>query len=127
MSSISPTATPPPSNFQLIFDAALEAYERETKKSLRSHPLFTHLQGCQSPETILELLKRQFQGLDRSQIVNEGSTHWLSVTVNVLYAFSATLGEGIGLVSPETFALGICALILVLPVVFSSKSGICWH
>jgi hypothetical protein len=83
----------------------LEAYEKETKKCLRSHPLFTHLQSCHSPDAILSLLKGQFQGLNRSQISNERLTRWLNVTVNVLLGFSATLGEGTGLVSPKSRAL----------------------
>ena len=47
MSHTHPTSTS--SNFQLIFDNALEAYEKRTKKVLRTHPLAAQLQDCGLP------------------------------------------------------------------------------
>jgi hypothetical protein len=77
----------------------LKAYERQTKKDLIAHPLAAQLQTCDSPSAILALLQGQVQQLGRSQSRDESLTRWLNPTVNVLYAFSATLGEGVGLVS----------------------------
>jgi len=56
------------------------------------------LQACQSPSSILVVLQQQVQGLNLSQTRNDRLTKWLDLTDNVLYAFSATLGEGVGLV-----------------------------
>ncbi|KAH9046692.1 hypothetical protein EDB84DRAFT_632362 [Lactarius hengduanensis] len=85
-------------NFQSIFHASLKAYEKQTKKDLLSHPLAARLNSCGSSAAILAVLQDQVQGFEQSRSVNEGLTKWLDPTVNVLYAFSATLGEGVGLV-----------------------------
>jgi len=89
-------------NFQLIFNNALKAYEKHTKNDLLSHPLAAQLQACQSPSSILAVLQHQVQELDQSRINDEGLTKWLGPTINVLYAFSETIGEGVSLVRPMT-------------------------
>ena len=81
------------SNFQLIFDNALRAYERRTKKDLRNHPLAAKLQDCNSPSNILDVLQQQVEELNQSQRRDEVWTRWLDPTVNVLHAFSGTLGD----------------------------------
>jgi hypothetical protein len=86
------------SNFQLIFDNALKAYQKRTKNDLLSHPLATQLEACDSPIAILALLRQQVQELNQSRSSDEQLSKWLEPTVNVLYAFSAVLGEGVGLV-----------------------------
>ncbi|KAI0269588.1 hypothetical protein BGY98DRAFT_1101064 [Russula aff. rugulosa BPL654] len=40
------------SNFQLIFNNALKAYEKRTKNDLLAHPLAAELQNCNSPRNI---------------------------------------------------------------------------
>ena len=85
-------------NFQLIFNNALKAYEKHTKNDLLFHPLAAQLQACQSPGSILDVLQRQVEDLDQSRTSNEWLTKWLDPTVNVLYAFSETLGESVTLV-----------------------------
>jgi hypothetical protein len=86
------------SNFQLIFDHALKAYEKRTKNDLLTHPLAAQLQHCNSPSSILDVLRQQVQELNQSQRRNERWTRWLDPTVNVLHAFAETLGEGVSLV-----------------------------
>ncbi|KAH9989294.1 hypothetical protein BJV77DRAFT_1151561 [Russula vinacea] len=102
------------SSFRPIFDNALKAYESRTKKDLLKHPLAAQLQACNSPSSILALLQQQTQALNRSQSSNDRLTKWLDPTVNVLYAFSETLGEGVGMVfSPaKTIFTGIGVLLL---------------
>jgi hypothetical protein len=90
------------SNFQLIINNALKAYEKRTKKDLLAHPLASQLQGCNSPGAILAILQQQVQGLDQSRSSDDRWTKWLDPTVNILYALSATLGEGVGLVNLRT-------------------------
>jgi len=101
MSNSHPTTTATPSsNFQLIFNNALKAYEKRTKNDLLAHPLAAELQKCNSPSEILAVLHQQVQGLDRSSSgADDRWTKWLDPTVNVLYMLSETLGEGISLVS----------------------------
>jgi len=90
------------SNFQMIFDDALKAYERRTKKQLRTHPLAAQLQNCNSPSSILDVLQQQVQKLNQSQRRNERWTRWLDPTVKVLHVFSETLGEVVTLVCPSS-------------------------
>jgi hypothetical protein len=85
--------TSTPSNFQLIFNNALKEYEKRTKNDLLTHPLADQLEACNSASSILAVLQEQVQELNESQ---SSSTKWLGQTVNVLYTFSETLGEGVG-------------------------------
>ena len=87
------------SNYQSIFDNALEAYKKKTKKDLRSHPLLTKLETCNSPDAVLTLLREQIPALHQSRSVDDKLTKWLNPTVNVLYTFSEAIGGGIGLVN----------------------------
>jgi len=86
------------SQFQQIFNSALKAYEKRTKKDLLSHPLAAQLQACDSPNAILVVLQKQLNEPNKSRNTNNRWSKWLDPTVNVLFAFSATLGEGVGLV-----------------------------
>ena len=95
-------ASPSSTNFQLIFDNALKAYEKDTKNDILLHPLAAELQACRSPGSILAVLQQQVQELDQSRTSDERLTKWLEPTVNVLYAFSETIGEGVSLVSLMT-------------------------
>ena len=87
------------SNFQSIFNTALKAYEKRTKRDLLVHPLASQLQACDSLSSILAVLKSQVDDLDQARKSEERLTKWLTPTVNVLLAFSNTLGEGVNLVS----------------------------
>ena len=86
------------SGFNSIINSALEVYEKRTKKNLLSHPLTEQLQNCDSPGAILLVLQQQVQEINHSQSSDERLTKWLDPTVNVLYAFTEVLGEGVGLV-----------------------------
>ncbi|KAH9055258.1 hypothetical protein EDB87DRAFT_1642436 [Lactarius vividus] len=98
MSTLPTSASSSHSNFQSILLASLRAYEKQTKKDLLSHPLAARLSSCDSPAAILTVLQDQVQDFEQSRSVDERLTKWLDPTINVLYAFSATLGEGVGLV-----------------------------
>ena len=97
--SAASSASTSQSNFASIFNAALESYKRKTKEDLPSHPLFTSLQSCNSPEAVLSILREQVPLSSQSQNRDEGLTKWVTPTVNVLSSFSDTVGQGIGLVS----------------------------
>ena len=124
MSQISPNASSSSSsNFQSVFNAALDAYEKKTKTKLLTHPLAAQLQSCDSPTAILSVLQDLIQQFDRRRSSDERLTSWLNPTVNVLYAFSSTIGQGVGLVSLLIEYLRIRNLI-VIPQVFSQASVI---
>ena len=62
--------------------------------ALPIYPLATQLQSCDSPSAIIAVLQIQVQTFDQSQSADEKWTKWLDPTVNVLFAFSATLSNG---------------------------------
>ena len=111
------------SSFQLIINNALKTYEKRTKKDLLAHPLASQLQACNSPAAILAVLQQQAQGLGRARSSNDRWTKWLDPTISVLYTFSVTLGAGVGLVCPRTYAYLNCTLIFIQQV-FSPASAI---
>lgn len=87
------------SRLQLIFETALQRYERQTGMKLIDHPLARQLEDCNSVESITAVLQqaypcRQFRG-DSGKAMKS-----LTSAVHVLHALSTstTLGEGIGLV-----------------------------
>jgi len=114
------------SNFQLIFNNALKAYEKQTKKDLLAHPLAAELQSCNSPTSILAVLQQQVQDFNRSRSSHERLTNWLNPTVNVLYAFSETLGEGVSLVCLGMSARLLCVSHTYFAGFFTSESDLCW-
>ena len=97
MSNTQPTSTS--SKFQPIFDNALKVYQKRTKKDLLTHPLADRLKDCNSASSILAVLQEQVQELNEPRRRN---TKWLDPTVNVVHAFSETLGEGVGSVCSRT-------------------------
>ncbi|KAH9060232.1 hypothetical protein EDB87DRAFT_621054 [Lactarius vividus] len=122
MSQISSTTTAA-SRFQDIFNAALKSYQKQTKKDLSAHPLASQLQSCDSTSAILAVLQNQVQEFDQAHADDERLTKWLIPTVNVLYAFSAAVSEGVSLVfSPaKVIFAGIGVFLLAAKDVAASK------
>jgi hypothetical protein len=114
------------SNFQLIINNALEAYKKRTKNDLLAHPLAHQLQACDSPGAILAILQQQAQGMDQSR-TDDRWTKWLDPTVNVLFAFSATLGTGVGLVCSRTSAISDLHSYIYLAGILTRECSLCRH
>ena len=95
------TAAKASSRFQDIFQAAVKSYQKQTKKDLIAHPLASQLQSCNSTTAIITVLQDRVREFDKSRSGDERLTKWLSPTVNVISAFSATVSGGVGLVSLE--------------------------
>jgi hypothetical protein len=98
MSQTSPKAASS-SNYQPIFDGALEAYQRKTGKDLTKDPLLRTLETCNSPDAILTILRGQILEPGQSHDGTDKSTAWLIPTVKVINAFSETIGGALALVS----------------------------
>jgi hypothetical protein len=97
-------------NFAPIFNAALDAYERKTKKDLAWHPLFRILQSCDSPAAILAVLREQISASSQSQNGDDQLIKSVTPIVNVLFSFSTGLGRdvwpvNIGMFPREKFLL----------------------
>ncbi|KAI0289147.1 hypothetical protein BC826DRAFT_1107251 [Russula brevipes] len=115
--STTPTATTSLSHFGSIFASAFQAYKKKTGKDITSHPLASELQSCYSIDDTLAVLQRQIPTPEQSQSSNEGSPRWLIPTVNVLYAFSATLS----ILSSKSYFTGIGILLLAAKDVSTSR------
>jgi hypothetical protein len=99
MSASNQTAGPSTDNFTAIFNAATDEYQRLTGKRLDIHPFATQLNTCQSPEAISNIFQAQEQAFSKILKGDERLMAWLDPTIHILFTFSDTLGEGIGLVS----------------------------
>jgi hypothetical protein len=93
------------SNYQQIFSVALEFYKKRTGNDLTSNPLLPRLEGCNSPDAVIAVLREQIPGFDQSRSDNgsERLSKWLNPTVKVIVAFSGTIGESVGLVGLRVF------------------------
>ena len=86
-----------------IFETALKSYKKKTKKNLKDHDLFKQLENCDSPAAILDKFQATQFG-DPSQTGSDDRLkRWLVPTLNVLCAFSDTLGGGVSLVIDDSF------------------------
>jgi hypothetical protein len=86
-------------NFNKIFQAACDDYKSLTGFDLNRHPFATELGDCNSPDSIMVILRRQSETFVKRRRKHERLVSILEPTVNILFAFSSTLGEGVGLVS----------------------------
>ena len=98
-----PEAAASSSNYEMIFDNALKAYKKKTGKDLAKDPLLRRLESCNSPDSVLALLKGQIPGFDQPASSDEKLTKWVTPVVNVLYNFASTISGAVSLVSPGTF------------------------
>ena len=90
------------SNIERIFLAALKSYKKKTKQDLKNHDLFQQLEACDSPASILAVIQADQFDSSRTES-NDRLNKWLLPTINVLSAFSDTLGEGISLVNIDPY------------------------
>ena len=116
-----------PSSPRSVFSDALSSYRSQTKIDISLHPLLPTLQNCDSPESIRTVLHAQ-----APEFVT-GEEGWLTTAVDVLHAFSSTLGKRVGMVHiRQAYVPSLCFLSLVyryshprtqflLPLVSSSK------
>ena len=88
-----------PSHLQVLFDAALSDYEKQTGVALAKHPLAEQLQNCDSVEFVTAVLRERTQAFSEFQGKDKVSKP-LEKAVSILYKLSATanLGQDIGLV-----------------------------
>lgn len=117
----------PPSSFQSTFSDALQLYKKRTRGDLILHPLAARLQSCDTPGAILAVLQEQARAINQSWNTDEKLAMWLDPIVNVLYALSSNLGEGVGLVSIGACSISMYALNFMFPGTITCKSHICWH
>jgi|SRR5712672_703239 len=127
MSSSAHISTSP--SFRLITDA-LEEYAKRTGIDLSKNPFVKEIQLSKSPDDILRLLQERERAFKQYRDRNRTLINCLIPAVNVIHAFSATLGEAVSLVSRTHIFSPILSYRFnqtsagPFP---SSKSHFCWH
>ena len=110
----------PPSNFKSILDAglnrALSEYEKKTGKPLFDNPLATKLKGCDSVDEIKTIFQGQAEAFQKFSDGNQGLMEWINPMVDVLSAFSDTIGAAAGIVRSQNSDLNNLKCILSLSV-----------
>ena len=95
----------PPSNFKSILDGglnrALSEYEKKTGKPLFDNPLATRLKGCDSVDEIKSIFQGQAEAFQQFNDGNQRLMEWINPVVDVLSAFSNTIGSAAGIVRPQ--------------------------
>jgi hypothetical protein len=90
-------------NFTAIFDAASNEYKTLTKQDLETHPFAAAFETSNSPDSVMNVFRKQAQAFDKFRKGDDKLIAWLTPIVNILFTFSGTLGEGVGLVSVQSF------------------------
>jgi len=113
-------------NFTAIFNVASTEYYNATGKRLDTHPLASQLDICRSPDVVCNLLRTQAQAFSKFRKGDEKLMAWLDPIIHILFTFSATLGEGIGLpFSPaKTIFTGIGVLLGAVRDVSASHDAV---
>jgi hypothetical protein len=86
---------------RVLFEAALQDYEKQTGIALPKHPLAERLQDCRSVESIIAVLNEQTQAFSEFREKDKVMKP-LKNAVSFLYKLSATaeFGRAVGLVRP---------------------------
>ena len=90
------------SQFKSILDTALSEYKTKTGNDLTNNPLAKELQSCKSVGAVLDIIQRQAKAFEEFRDGNKRLMKWIGPSVNVLYTISATLGQGVGMVSIDS-------------------------
>jgi len=134
-SSASPNPNVSSSQFQDLFNAALEEYSQKTGNEITTDPLTAKLRDCNSSGAVLNVLEEQFHSIDhfrRGDADQEVQLmRRLEPIIDILFGLSNVLvfREDIGLVRLTRFELVcICrgsTLLIHSAESFPNKSNIC--
>lgn len=125
MSTSNPTNGASVSRFTAIFEAASTEYKALTGQDLGTHPFAFAIDSQNTLDSVLDIFRKQAQAFDKFSKANDKLMAWLTAIVNILFTFSATLGEGIGLVSFH-FVYIIRYFNVDFPALLSSEDDFYW-
>jgi len=88
------------SRFRLLFESALQEYQKQTGTTLVNHPIAEKLQDCDSIESVTAVLQEQARAFSEFRDGDGRVMKSLKAVVSVVYTLSVStvLGEAIGLV-----------------------------
>ena len=114
-------------NFTTIFDAASNEYKTRTKQDLQTHPFAAAFENSNSPESVMNVFRKQAEAFDKFRKGDDKLMAWLSPVVNILSIFSETLGEGIGIVRIQSFMTRQLLRTSTFLAFLSRKDDLHWH
>jgi hypothetical protein len=126
MSSSVPSTSTSQLDFASIFNPALDAYKRKTKKDLSSHPLLPKLESCDSPDAVLTALHKEIPTFSESENSDNRLTKWIMPTVKVVLGFSSAIAQGVGLVNIRIFLRGEFLFLYRLSGISTGECYSCW-
>jgi hypothetical protein len=93
------------SSFQSLFDAALQDYAKQTGTKLDDQPLTKQIQDCNSVDAVSSVLQGQAERFHQFRGEDGKIMKSFKPVVHVLYNLSTSgvLGEGVGVVRPQSF------------------------
>ncbi len=113
--------------FHVLFEPALQAYERKTGIILAEHPLAAQLQSCHSIESTTTLLLGEVRAFcefgGRDRIIK--SIKNIASILSTLFS-TAAFGEAIDLVRQKALMACSMALTVFFTVAPTCESNICW-
>jgi hypothetical protein len=95
----------PSPEIKLLFEIALNEFEKRAGSKLVQHDIVDKLAHCDSADSIIDVLQEQAQCFCNFRGDDGKLMTWLKRTVEVMYTLSTSgvLGEGIGLVCVYSF------------------------
>jgi len=98
------------SRFQVLFESALQDYERQTGTILTRGPLAEQFESCGSVESVVDVLQEQARAFGEFQGGESRMMKSLKCVVSVLHSLSTStiLGEVIGLVRWKVLIGTLC-------------------
>ena len=91
----------PPPELKLLFETALNEFEKRAGTNLVQHPIIDKLVKCESADSVIDVLQEQAQAFRDFRGDDGKLMMWTKRTVNVVYTLSTTsgvLGGAVGLV-----------------------------
>ncbi|KAF8259597.1 hypothetical protein EI94DRAFT_1706993 [Lactarius quietus] len=92
--SAPPQMSTPLSSFKSILDEALSEYKKNTGMELLDQPLASEVQHCDTVAAVLTILQDQAKAFQQFEDGDQRLMKWIGPSVQVLFAFSGTLGMG---------------------------------
>ena len=120
MSDLSPS-----SHLQVLFEAALRDYEKQTGTKLAEHPLARQLETCNSIESVTAVIQGQARDFGEFKGCESKVTKSLLRAVSILYPLSAALCEAVPLVclmllmSVPTFLMGFFSFVMIAILIYN--------
>lgn len=86
------TDQPESSHLQVLFDVALQDYQKKTGIALAEHPLAERLENCSSVDSLTEILCEQTEGFNKFW-GNDKVLKPLKTVLSVLHDLAAAAGS----------------------------------